>query len=548
MTTLDERPSSATAIPAPGDYAARGRWPSFGRAQLVGAVALLAVLALLVLTHVRGLAGSPSFEDDEGTYVSQAWSVLVQHRLAPYTYWYDHPPLGWIQLAGWFGLTGGLNHGAAVLSARWFALVCAVLTAALTWLVARRAGVGRIGATMAVLALAVSPLAVVQQRLALLDNTAMPWLLGSFALVLSPRRRMWAAAGAGACFAVAVLTKETTLLFAPALAVAVLAHADRRTRSFTVTAITSSAVLLLIFYPLYAALKGELLPGSGHVSLFDAIRFQLYGRPSTGNPLAADSLGHQVVLGWLDTDRVLPITGVLAAVALLFLRRLRFVAVAVLLPVLFALRPGYLPMAYVIGLLPFLALAVGAVFDLLVSAGMPRAATNPLAATDSGSHRRQLTRAASALLACAAVVAAAGYVAPKWSDADTYVAHQNANDYTLTAENWVSGHLAHRSRIIVDNSVWTDLVRRGFNPNLGVIWMYKLDYATNLDPSVRRALPAGWRDCDYVLVTPVLRAAVSNTPGGLPEIRDALNHSRLVTSFGTGADRVELRKLLKTGI
>jgi len=97
-----------------------------------------------------------------------------------------------------------------------------------------------------------------------------------------------------------------------------------------------------------------------------------------------------VVLGWLDTDRVLPITGVLAAAALLFLRRLRFVAV-VLLPVLFALRPGYLPMAYVIGLLPFLALAVGAVFDLLVSAGMPRAATNPLAATDSSSHRRQLT-------------------------------------------------------------------------------------------------------------------------------------------------------------
>ncbi len=103
----------------------------------------------------------------------------------------------------------------------------------------------------------------------------------------------------------------------------------------------------------------------------------------------------------------------------------------------------------------------------------------------------------------------------------------------MTAENWVSDHLPHRSRIIVDNSVWTDLVRRGFNPNLGVIWMYKLDYATNLDPSVRRALPAGWRDCDYMLVTPVLRAAVSNTPGGLPEIRDALNHSRLVTSFGT---------------
>ena len=38
--------------------------------------------------------------DDEGTYLAQAWAVQQGHGLAHYTYWYDHPPLGWIQIAG----------------------------------------------------------------------------------------------------------------------------------------------------------------------------------------------------------------------------------------------------------------------------------------------------------------------------------------------------------------------------------------------------------------------------------------------------------------
>ena len=39
------------------------------------------------------------FFDDEGTYASQAWSVTHLRALAPYTYWYDHPPLGWLVLS-----------------------------------------------------------------------------------------------------------------------------------------------------------------------------------------------------------------------------------------------------------------------------------------------------------------------------------------------------------------------------------------------------------------------------------------------------------------
>src|SRR5207244_2562581 len=61
-------------------------------------------------------------------------------------------------------------------------------------------------------------------------------------------------------------------------------------------------VLATLAYPLYASLKGELLPGHGHVSLFEAVRFQLFTRPSTGSAFSPSSVSRQLIDGWLRTD------------------------------------------------------------------------------------------------------------------------------------------------------------------------------------------------------------------------------------------------------
>ncbi len=53
----------------------------------------------MAVVNAIGLYTGPIRFDDEGTYVSQALAVL-DGSLAPYTYWYDHPPLGWILLSG----------------------------------------------------------------------------------------------------------------------------------------------------------------------------------------------------------------------------------------------------------------------------------------------------------------------------------------------------------------------------------------------------------------------------------------------------------------
>lgn len=68
---------------------------------------LACLLALATYLIGTGITHYPSFADDEGTYVAEAWAVITHGQLSHYTYWYDHPPLGWIgddvppgQLAG----------------------------------------------------------------------------------------------------------------------------------------------------------------------------------------------------------------------------------------------------------------------------------------------------------------------------------------------------------------------------------------------------------------------------------------------------------------
>ena len=74
--------------------------PGTRRPRLGADKAILAgLIAVVVLVQGWNIADYPTVSDDEGTYLAQAWAIQHGHGLAPYTYWYDHPPGGWIQLA-----------------------------------------------------------------------------------------------------------------------------------------------------------------------------------------------------------------------------------------------------------------------------------------------------------------------------------------------------------------------------------------------------------------------------------------------------------------
>ena len=374
-------------------------------------LALLSCLLVVVgIVHGVGMSRMPLPVDDEGTYMAQAWAVQVRHTLTPYTYWYDHPPVGWIQLAGWTFVTHAFSGSTlAIVAGRRIMLLYALADAALLYLIARRLRLSRLWASVAVLAFALSPLAVDYQRMVYLDNLAMPWLLASFALALTPRRRLWTFGAAGACFAIAALSKETMLLFLPALVYQVWQRAHRTTRAFCVTAtVAVFALILVAVYPLLAVLKGELLPGPGHVSLATAINFQLSGRQGTGNPFNQTSQAHSLVAGWLHLDPWLPVAGLICLPVGFCVRRYRPLAVAEAIALLDVLRGGYLPVPYVIGLLPFAALLVAATGSTL---------SGLVHWTDS---QRRAWAAAKAGLLLGAAGALLAFVVPAWASGSAH--------------------------------------------------------------------------------------------------------------------------------
>ncbi|GAB2983843.1 hypothetical protein GCM10023080_057180 [Streptomyces pseudoechinosporeus] len=470
--------------------------------------------------RIWGIGNYPFPNDDEGTYLAQAWAV--QHgELAHYTYWYDHPPLGWMQLAGMSWLPSWLLpdlptfvHGRIAM------LPVAAVSCVLVYVVGRRVGLARPTAAAAMLLYALSPLSVVLHRQIYLDNFAVLWVLAAFAFALSPRRHLAHHAAAGIAFALAVLSKETVGVLLPVLLLTLWQGSHPRTRKFSFAGFGSGLVLTTLFYPLYALLKGELLPGAGHVSLLGTLKFQLGGREGSGSPFEAGTDAHQLFEDWLTRDPYLLVGGAAAAVLALAVRRLWPVALAVLLLALVALRPGgYLPQMYVVQVLPFLAITL---------AGLVQAAVAWL----PGKRRLRIGAAATA------AVAAVALAGPHWYDEDRAAMTADNNQVYRDASRWLRDTpVGDRDelRIVTDGVLWLDAVDAGYRPGTGAIWHYKLDQ----DPAVTKTLPHGWKDIDYVVSTPALRGERQN----LPTLRDLFAHSSPVATFGEGDGRIDILKI-----
>jgi hypothetical protein len=496
---------------------------------------LLGLLVVAAVLHGWGMTRAPAFDDDEGTYMAQAWAVQTRHALTHYTYWYDHPPLGWLLLAAWTWTTDAFSRASsAVAAGREALLVAHLASCALLYALARRLGLRRGFAGLAVLLFTLSPLALFYHRMVYLDNLATPFLLGAFVLALSPRQRLSAYAASGACFAAAVLIKETSVLLLPALCWQVAVTSDVRTRRYCYALFVSTLVLIGALYPLYALLKNELLPGSGHVSLVGGILFQLVERKGSGSLFTSGSIARGVVHGWWALDPWLLAAAVLLPPLAFAQRRLRPLALVLALQVLMPLRGGYLPVPYVIGLLPFTAVLAGGVGDWLWGSGRSRRRTDPArpeprpgSAQSCTPPRKRWLRPMTALVA---VMLFVGSAAPDWWEKDrTLVTDDQAAPLRQT-ETWMRAHAARDAWLLVDDAMWVDLVRAGFSPER-TVWFYKLD----LDPGIRP--PLGWRSIRYLVVTQVMRNGLAD----LPSVRAAHNHSTLVASFGEGTQRIEIR-------
>ncbi|MFC9284650.1 ArnT family glycosyltransferase [Streptomyces collinus] len=533
--TAPKVPAQRTAVPAgrPGGLPRPPERLRSSRSDL-----LLCGLLLVAILVVQGwnIADYPTLSDDEGTYLAQAWAVQQGKGLAHYTYWYDHPPLGWVQIALLSWIPSAVSPGSMnVGSMRAVMLVVSGVSAVLVYVLGRRLSLPRWAAGLGMVLFGLSPLAVVLQREIFLDNIAVMWLLLAFCLAASPSRHLWHHFGAGLAAAAGVLTKETMLVVLPALFVTMWRHSHRDTRKFALTGAVTACVLIGFSYPLFALLKGELLPGAGHVSLWDGIKYQM-SRPGSGFILDTSSGSYGVLHSWLYYDRVLPLGGLAGALLLIVTWRWSVTARALAGPALtvailaaVALRPnGYLPAMYVIGALPFLA--------LVLAGGTASVAHAVLRRRRGAGEKRHVTGFRYVLAAALAVVAGA-YVVPHWYDGDRTALTADANRPYRQASAWLGTRVedpAH-TRVLVDDALWLDLVHAGYRPGLGAIWFYKAD----LDPAVTKTMPHGWRDIDYVVASPTVRRDARD----LPNVKAAIRHSEPVAVFGTGADRIEIRQI-----
>lgn len=477
-----------------------------------------------------GSATGPIRFDDEGTYVSQAISVLHGH-LAPYTYWYDHPPLGWIILSGWLAGPGALWPGAnPIATGRQLMVLVAALTAAAIVVFLRRLDVSRPAATLGGLLFGLSPVALQFHRMVLLDNLAVLFLMIAFVLAATRSRHLGATAVAGFSLSLAVMCKETLLLLVPFVIWMSWRSYRGHTRTMSATIFGLCFVLPASFYPLLALFKGELVPGPGHVSLWGGVAFQLFTRKASGGVFDPTSNAHAVVSGWFASDWYLLAAGALCWPLLLLRRRRWPFAAAVLLSGLILLRPGYLPVPYVVVLVPLAAVCVGLGLDQLV-------------AILSRPFRRRADRRAvvglrivSVLVALSAVVGLASVVPAGlrvWQIRDAvYQQHDFDAPYRLSS-SWLLSHTRPDQVLVADNVTWTDLVDGGHRPQVNTIWFTKLGTDQQVDSRI-----SSWQQIDYVVETDIM------TNGDKPPIlADALEHSTVVQRWGNGSQSVIVHRV-----
>jgi 4-amino-4-deoxy-L-arabinose transferase-like glycosyltransferase len=519
---------------------------------------LLLLLAIItgVITHGFNLFSYPLYVTDEGIYIQQAWSVLREDRLSPYTYFYDHAPAGWLVIAGWVAFLPGQfqTFGNAINTGRMLMLILHAISTFLLFSITRHLSGSRVAAVIAAFFFNVSPLAIFYQRQVLLDNLMVTWLLFTLFFLVNGHDwrhgdlRIIAAMISGVAFGLAVLTKENAVFFAPAIVYLLYKRLQGRMNyRFSVGFWSFSAVSSISVYFLYATLKNELLPSgfsfnlnvppADHVSLLYSIWWQLHrGEGSildTSSPVWRFSLG-----AWLPKDTFILVAGGLTAllnlgVGLLSGGRKRegtILATLALSYGIYLARGSEMLEFYIVPLIPFLAMNIG-LFSGWIISFLPR-----------------LVRVAPVLGIVAffvlnpysgdiLVIDQFGHIVPHdlYKLGQTFMQAQQLQ--------WIRQNVPPDAKLIIDDDMWADL--HDVRPYYRFAHSH---FKAGSDPDVRdRLFGRDWRNIDYIVMSNKMRDAMTlnNADGSEGWILQALDNSSKVWSIEGGDVELEVDKVKK---
>jgi 4-amino-4-deoxy-L-arabinose transferase-like glycosyltransferase len=508
---------------------------------------LLLVASLLIgaISHGYHLFLYPLYITDEGIYMQQAWSVLREGQLSPYTYYYDHAPAGWLVIAGWVAL---LPHqfetfGNAINTGRVLMLLVHLASVFLLFQITRRFSGSLIAAVVACFLFNLSPLAVYYQRQVLLDNLMVFWLLLSLYLATSDDRRILTPLFSGLAMGVGILTKENAIFFMPVVAYLLYGEVrQRRNYRFALSFWLFGALSVISLYFLSAVLKNELLPShldfnlnqppSGHVALLYTIWQQLHR--SQGSILDPHSLFWAFSLGaWLPKDTFLLVGGMGATLFNLYsgLRdreRYRSELVASLLTLsytFYLIRGSVMLEFYVVPLVPFLAMNIGMVASRMLRMVPQRL---PLLA---GSVQTVILAVFFAVL----VLPTGGYVLVHDQYGKTVPHDLYKLPLTTMQEEqlaFIRAHIPPDARIIIDDDMWVQLHDvRPYYLRAHSHWK------ASSDPAVRdKVFARNWQNIDYIVMSNKMLLAMqqNNTDGGEDYILEALHHAQPIWQLTHG--------------
>jgi len=498
-------------------------------------VEILLVFTVLLVSgfvHAYNMFGFPYFESDEGVYLSQAWSVISHGKLAPYTYWYDHAPAGWILTAIWLLISGGIfTFGFSLNSARVMMLIIHVLSSYLVVSIAKKITGKYYAGIIGVLMFSLSPLAVYFQRRLLLDNIMIFWVLFAYSLIIGKNRKLAHYLISAILFGIAVLTKENAVFFIPGFLYTVYSSAHPHHKSFAawlwifIFGITAST------YVLYALFKNELFPtgtwlggSENHVSLMETLQFQ-FSRPggSFFDPVHSQFWNNLFL--WIKQDPALMVLGIVSQLILAIVslvKRNKSLIGFCLLSFgfwFYLARGGMVIEFYILPLIPLLSLSVGILSAVIFK---------------------------KPYLHCFFIIPAImiyyfffGQKSPAFP--------QTSGGYSLYTTNqtsgqkeaivWIRNHIDSGTAIAIDQYSYLELTDPK-NPS-GIIfpnavWYLKVDHDSEVDIKVDRGSPNTF---DLVAKTPQMQ--VDLWGGASKTVSDVLNNSVYIKGFNTNGWGVE---------
>ncbi len=497
------------------------------------------------LTHGFHLFVYPLYITDEGIYMERAWSVMREGALSPYTYYYDHAPAGWLTIAAWVAI---LPHqfetfGNAINTGRVLMLIVHVASVFLLFQTTYRLSHSTIAAVIATFLFNFSPLAVFYQRMVLLDNLMVFWVLLSLYLATSSKWHVLMPLLSGLALGIGILTKENAIFFIPGIAYLLYRNVrPRRSYRFGMGFWTYSVVAIVSMYLLLSTLKNELLPTNfdfdlnnppqGHVSLLYEVWYQLHR--NQGSIFNTHSTVYQFSLGtWMPKDSFILVFGSIATIASLYLgfrNRSRdpglFVAALLAAGYAFYLVRGSVMLVfYVVPLVPFYAMCIGVLGSRLLDRFV-----------GPSSQRLRFAVVQAAIVAsCFAVLLlpfggyflvhdATGKVVPH----DLYKLPQTFMEEEQVA--FIRQHIPPNACIVMDDDIWVDL--HDVQPYYTCAVSH---WNASSDPAISfKLFHQNWQNIDYIVMSNQMLQAMQQNGPGEDYILTALSHATRIWDIKRG--------------